>query len=145
MLQSETMKDKDFSETIKSVLSNKRALDVLKKEVSHSAVINFTINVVIKKWDSKYTKENLFQQHIRGEIVLVRNTIVVVANKITMLNATDLHRYMDDLLPERTIRRILCEFKELDSNNKFDKIIIDKTEEILSIVLSSMNKNKNKK
>ena len=145
MLQSETMKDKDFSETIKSVLSNKRALDVLKKEVSHSAVINFTINVVIKKWDSKYTKENLFQQHIRGEIVLVRNTIVVVANKITMLNATDLHRYMDDLLPVRTIRRILCEFKELDSNNKFDKIIIDKTEEILSIVLSSMNKNKNKK
>lgn len=134
--------DKQLVETIKSVLSNKRALDVLKREVSHSTVINFTINVVIKEWDNKYSKEDLFQPNIRGEVVVARNTIIVVANKLTLLNARDLYKHVDELLPLRTVRRILCEFRELDSKNKFDKITIDRTEKILEIVVSGLKSKK---
>lgn len=131
------MKDKKIDEVIKSVLGTKRTAAILKKEVSQSVMINLTINAVIKEWENKYTKDELFQQHIRGEVVFARNTIIVVCNKLTLLNAKDLHSYIDmQSVGVKHIRRIIQRFRDLDSKNKFDKAIIDKAERIMAIVIS---------
>jgi hypothetical protein len=138
------MKDKNLSETIKSVLSNGRSFKVLKKEVSHTLIINFTIDSVIKEWDNKFNRNDLFKRHIRGEIVLARNVAIVVVNKLTLLSPKDLFNYMPNGIGTKSIRRTILEYRKLDMKNKFDKTIIDRTEKILEIVVSGMNKIKNK-
>lgn len=135
------MKD-EFVEAIKSALGTKRAVNLLKQEVSHTVVINFVINTVIKEWDNKYTKDDLFQRHNRGEIVVARNITIVVANKLTHLLPKDLYNYIDipGGIGTKSIRRTIQEYRDLDSKNKFDKLIIDKAEKIMSIVISEMKK-----
>lgn len=137
------MKEKKIDEVIKSVLGTKRTTALLKKEVSQSVMINLTINAVIKEWDNKYTKDELFQQHIRGEVVFARNTIIIVANKLTLLNAKDLHSYIDmQSVGVKHIRRIIQRFRDLDDKNKFDKAIIDKAERIMAIVINEIKDKK---
>jgi len=148
----------EFFEIIKSVkkIGTKNALDLLKKAQTEvyappPVIISTTISMVIKEWGGKYTMEDLFQQNVRGEVVLARNTIIVIVSKLTKFDNRKLY---DSLVYEinikhqvfnvRSVRRALCEFRDLDSKNKFDKVVIDRTEKVLENVVSKIQK-KNKK
>lgn len=148
----------EFFEIIKSVkkIGTKNALDALKKVQMEviappDVIITTATSIVIKEWGNKYDEDDLFQQNIRGEVVSARNTIIVIVSKLTHFDTKKLY---DSLVYEmnikhkmfnvRSIRRVIWEFRELDSKNKFDKAIIDRTEKVLEKVVSVIKKNQKK-
>lgn len=92
--------------------------------------VDHIIEVVIKFYGDIYTRQDLFKSNVRGDVIVFRDTIIVLVNRTTFL----CKREIADLLNVTydTVRRVLWTFSKLDQENKFDKLVIERINKLLT-------------
>lgn len=120
----------DLRESVKRI-GVKNTRDTLKNNqcvTDHIAIIDSVISVLLE--GKEFTKNDIFRKHIRGDSVILRNTLFVLISKTSTITNKQICEYVKTVSC-CTVRNAICYYNKLDKSNKFDKKIIDKVETIL--------------
>lgn len=98
---------------------------------SNALIIDSIVEVVIKDWNDRFTRDDLFHQHIKGDVVSARNMIFVLTKKTTDFTPKEIAKYFP-FVADYTVRGAIRFYNSLDENNKYDKVIIERYKKLLT-------------
>jgi hypothetical protein len=98
---------------------------------SNALIIDGIVDIVIKEWNGRFSRDDLFFPNIKGDVVSARNMILVIAKRATDFTPKEISKYFPHV-EDYTVRSAIRYYNSLDKGNKYDKIIIDRYQKLLT-------------
>lgn len=128
----------DFKSALKNVIAS-REMSIKNKDL----FINYIFDCILEEWkEHRFNREDFFKSNQRGEIIVSRNTFVILMRTHVKLSFVEIAKYFGFTQRQR-VTEILKKHEDLDKANKLDAKLIERYERLNIKVLTYIHNLKN--